>query len=342
MRISLRDIAEAAGVSKSTVGYVLRNQVGPSKETRERVWRAAQKLGYVPDARIASWMSRVRDARSKDLLPVAWLNTNSEKDDWQRYPFLAPYLNGVRERCLQLGYRLEEIWTRQPGVPMRRISRMLYQQGIEGVIVTPPARHIRLNWDNLAGVTFGTELVVPKLHRVKSDEIFNFLLALRTLRKLGYRRIGICLTDRIDQYSDHVISAVAHHMALTTPQVIPPLFYQFNEDGEGLSQQKEIRRWMKRHKPDVIIGLDNRLVKWVEAQGYRVPRDVGVVHLALDNDVLDWAGIYSNKKEIGRITAELLISLINNRQFGIPGIASTTQVRGEWRSGRTLLGPKPG
>ncbi len=152
-RVSIRDVARAAGISKSTASYALRNHPGINKATRERVLRIAKRIGYIPDARIASWMASVRDAKSKDLLPIAWLNTHSmedEEDVWRRHKFLSPWLEGARDRCRQLGYRLDEIWTHQPGMTMRRVSQILYQRGIEGVIVTFPARHIHLQWDRLA------------------------------------------------------------------------------------------------------------------------------------------------------------------------------------------------
>jgi LacI family transcriptional regulator len=54
LRVSIRDIAHAAGASKSTVGRALQNHPAINKATRERILRVAKRLGYVPDARIAS------------------------------------------------------------------------------------------------------------------------------------------------------------------------------------------------------------------------------------------------------------------------------------------------
>ena len=105
--------------------------------------------------------------------------------------------------------------------------------------------------------------------------------------------------------------------------------------------EKQIRNCLRQHKPDVVIGLDNRLVQWVEAAGMRVPEDIGVVHLATDDDVSDWAGICGNKREMGAAAAEWVISLMKNRQFGIPKSAMEIGVRGTWHPGRTLLIPKP-
>src|SRR5918998_6487296 len=50
-RVTSADVAKAAGVSRATVSYVL-NGVHDriSEPTRERVYDAAERLGYVPNA----------------------------------------------------------------------------------------------------------------------------------------------------------------------------------------------------------------------------------------------------------------------------------------------------
>lgn len=51
-RVTSKDVAARAGVSRTTVSYVLNNveAVNISEETRQRVLAAAEELGYVPDA----------------------------------------------------------------------------------------------------------------------------------------------------------------------------------------------------------------------------------------------------------------------------------------------------
>jgi len=331
---SLGDIARIAGISRVAVGLAMRNQPGVSKETRALVLRVAKKLGYMPDARMAAWMQRVRDTKAKDLLPIAWLNSKPEKEAWNEIDYLWPYLRGARARAEELGYRIEEIWARQPGMTMRRISQILVQRGIEGFIVSQPARHIRLDWSHLAGVSIDGSLLAPGLHRVMSDHAFNLLLALKSLKRLGYRRIGICIPEQVDQFSHHACRSTACYFQSITPKAdeVPPLFY----GGASPMHEKQFVAWFLQHRPSVVVGLDNRLAEWLAAIGYCVPDDVGLAHLAIDDDVGDWAGIYADKREIGATAIEWVISLLQNHRFGLPKKAMTMFVRGSWRTGHTL------
>ena len=45
-RPTMQDIADKVGVSKALVSLVFRNAAGPSAETRQRVFAAADELGY--------------------------------------------------------------------------------------------------------------------------------------------------------------------------------------------------------------------------------------------------------------------------------------------------------
>lgn len=51
-RITSYDVARAAGVSQTTVSFVLNRvaEANISNETRQRVMAAAEELGYIPDA----------------------------------------------------------------------------------------------------------------------------------------------------------------------------------------------------------------------------------------------------------------------------------------------------
>ena len=342
--ISTRDIAKAAGVSKSTVSYALHNHPGVNAMTRQRVLEVATRLGYAPDPRIASWLTTVRSAGAKELLPIAWLNTAKHESTWRKFKYLSPYLEGAQARAQELGYRLDEIWAGQSGMSMRRINQVLGARGIEGMIITYPARHLRLDWSGIASVSLEASLLAPHLHHIVTDHIYNLLLALKALKRAGYKRIGVCLDEEIDRGTTGTLRAAAHFFYSTTLKAhrVKPLFYA--GEGEAAWQRaniKQVQNWLRSDRPEVVIGHSMRLLECVQDAGYRVPQDIGVVHLATDDDAADWAGVNSNKRDIGAVAAETVISLVQRRQFGLPNTTMNTSVRGSWHPGRTVLLPKP-
>ena len=68
-RPRLADVAARAGVSAGLVSLVLRNQPGPSEQTRGRVLDAARELGYRAD-RTASLLARRRSQHLGVLMDV--------------------------------------------------------------------------------------------------------------------------------------------------------------------------------------------------------------------------------------------------------------------------------
>ena len=49
MAVTLRKVAELAGVSLSTASRVINDKPGVKPEVRERVWRVIREYGYVPN-----------------------------------------------------------------------------------------------------------------------------------------------------------------------------------------------------------------------------------------------------------------------------------------------------
>lgn len=342
--VSLAEIAREANVSRMAVSLALRNQPRVSAETRERILSIAKKLGYTPDARLASWMTSIRETRTRDLLPVAWLNSSSEEAAWRTHSYLTPYREGAEKRCTDLGYRIEEFWLRKPGMTSARLSKILYNRGIHGVILAPPhdglgMGRVKLDWQHFSCASFEEKvLLAPQIHRVAQDWFYNTTLALKLLRRLGYRRIGVYLGGQLERRSSHASRAAVNYFHLRIPPAErTPLMINM----EPSVRLDQFSAWMKRVKPDVVVGQQSELLEAVRASGFRVPEEVGVVHTALEDDCADWAGVWARKREIGAMAADVVIARLQKNDFGLPYVRSNTLIPGQWHPGKTLLEPKP-
>ncbi len=71
-KVTIRDVAREAGVSVSTVSYVLNRREEPTRASHRRVWETAQRMGYVPDAAARSLVSGRRNTLCA-VLPSAAL-----------------------------------------------------------------------------------------------------------------------------------------------------------------------------------------------------------------------------------------------------------------------------
>ncbi|MGN8026359.1 LacI family DNA-binding transcriptional regulator [Microbacterium sp. 22242] len=92
-RPTSRDVARLAGVSQSTVSFVLTGRNGISEATRERVLGAAAQLNYRPNLAARSMRTR-RSGRLAVLMPITALNDST-------------ILEGAASAAQEAGYTLE-------------------------------------------------------------------------------------------------------------------------------------------------------------------------------------------------------------------------------------------
>ncbi len=86
-KVTIRDIADAAGVSIGTVSRALKNQSGLSEQTRAVILRVAQKLGYDT--------SKLRSGKPGRLIFIFNRNIGSLVSN----PFFSVVLQGVENAC---------------------------------------------------------------------------------------------------------------------------------------------------------------------------------------------------------------------------------------------------
>ena len=111
MSVTIRDIAERAGVSIGTVSRALKNQRGLSEETRRLVRRVARELGY--DDR------RLRQGSARRLVFLLHRSHSA----FAANPFFADVLHGVEEACREYG-AVPTLLSTGPAEPVREQLRL--------------------------------------------------------------------------------------------------------------------------------------------------------------------------------------------------------------------------
>lgn len=181
MAVTLKDVAERAGVSRSAVSRTFTEGASVSAKTRAKVEAAAQDLGYAPNA-LASSLTTGRtkliglianNFHNPLILEVFDLFTRGLQD------------RGLRPLLVNLSGASDPAAT----------VRMLRQYSVDGVIVAsstlPPSFAQAFKTAHLPVVhAFGRSTAAPDVHVVGIDNVACGRMAAAALLQRGYRSVG--------------------------------------------------------------------------------------------------------------------------------------------------------
>jgi DNA-binding LacI/PurR family transcriptional regulator len=130
-RVTARDVADRAGVSRTTVSFVLNNVPGMriSEETRQRVLEAARDIDYHPN------ISARRLVTGRSYI-IAYVERQSPKEAFAD-AFFPEALHGVHDAVYAAGYEVLFAPT-EIDSGARRCSRLLRGGHVDGIILSGP------------------------------------------------------------------------------------------------------------------------------------------------------------------------------------------------------------
>ena len=333
-QVTQRDVAKALGISHSSVSLALRNSPKITVARREIIQKKAEEMGYRPNS-AATALAHYK--QSSAVPPVraalAWFNFWSPPEKFRSYSEFAHYWKGATAAAEKLGYHLEE-FTRDPQISPSRLENILLTRGIRGILLPPHPSTPEwgaFNWEQFSIVRYGRSVQAPKVHMVAADHVANTLLAVNEIRARGYQRIGFVTGNARER--GHLFEAgFLMAQRFMDESLRLPIF---NLVGDPRSHLTDLRRWLKREKPEAILTDMIELSDLLKQAGCRVPEDVAIAATSVLDATVD-AGIYQNPEEIGRIGVLLAASLITDNDGGIPKFPRQTLVEGFWVDGSSL------
>ncbi|NDA27054.1 MAG: LacI family transcriptional regulator, partial [Verrucomicrobia bacterium] len=262
MRITLEDIAKRCRVSKVTVSLALRENPRISASMRRQVQKVAAEMGYTPHPMVSALMANLRAARkTKFVCNLAFVTAFPTREGWKDNLSFPRYYRGIRERASELGYGLEVHWLGDFENSGEKISQMLFNRGIRGVILCPlPSFGMKLGlqWDRFSLVALGHTFNEVACDHVTNNQFHTILQALEEARLRGHRRMGLTMPRFVDAKVEHLwlaglLSWQATHPDL--PKIEPHLTDDFKE--------ATVVAWMKREKPDVVLANHGPVLTWL-------------------------------------------------------------------------------
>lgn len=187
MAITIRDVAKLAGTSVSAVSVALNGKVDStiriSPTTRQRIFAAAQELGYVSNP-IAKSLATGRTKVIGLMLPYADAFVDNN-------PFCSLVMTGVMSEVVKSHYNLM-LYTATGGIPLYQAS-VLIDARVEGlVLVMPPENSSVFDKCQRRGIHYVSVLRDPVDDEwtVNADEYAGGCLAAEHFIRLGHRKIA--------------------------------------------------------------------------------------------------------------------------------------------------------
>jgi LacI family transcriptional regulator len=179
--VSIREVAERAGVSLGTVSNVLNRPEIVAETTRQRVQAVIAELGFVRNASA----HQLRAGRSRHLGLVVLDVTN---------PFFTEVARGVEDTANEAGYVVILCNSDASPEKERRYLRVLEEQRTAGILITPVQNEMndlqRLRQQETALVLLDRTSRARDLCSVAVDDVRGGELATSHLLELGHRRIA--------------------------------------------------------------------------------------------------------------------------------------------------------
>lgn len=325
--VTMASVAQAAGVATSTVSKALRDDPTIPVERRQEIQRLAKAMGYVPNPMVSALMARLHARRRRnDPHHIAWIDLWPSEQEAARTSDFKLMLRGARERAAELGYQIEVHRVAREGTSPERLHDILSSRSQWGLIIPPvPIDRMTypLNLRGLTGVTIGTSLHEPVMHRVASNLFQGSQLACRKLREHGFRRLGLALSPAMNERVDEkwLGAFLAEQFTWPVADRIPPLLV-------GPEGGERFRAWLRRHRPDAVLLAEPQVESWIAAAGRKRPAVVWLRRI--ESMPKSTFAIDTRPDKMGAAAVELVVGQIHRNERGSPEIPHTLLLDGVW------------
>ncbi len=256
--VTMRDVAQASGFSSATVSIVLNNAplaryIAPA--TKERIARAAKKLGYRPNA-----MARYLRSKRSHTVGVMFFDVTD--------PFCTPILRGIENSLYQANYLPIFVDAHNQRNRFERYLEMLLERHVEALIVVANWLFVDINLladlvrRNIPAVTIGWEVQAESVSSVMVDNEAGAQLALKHLHQLGHRKIAFIrgpkrLIDTAPRWKGIQKFARASHLRID-PNLVATL-PEFNDPNSGFEGGQRLTEELLRqkHRFTALVAFDD-------------------------------------------------------------------------------------
>ncbi|UNS95524.1 LacI family transcriptional regulator [Streptomyces tubbatahanensis] len=268
-RPTLKDIARAAGVSRSTAARALSKQGYVGAAAKTRVQAAAEELGYVPHGLARSLRQQV--SRSVGVL-VSDL----------RNPFYADLAAGISRHARARGYTMVLSDDSGRADVEREAARAFVAMRVAGVIVTPVSEEVSafLLRQRVPVVEADRQFATGRCEAVIVDNMAASQRLSEHLISLGHRRIALLIDETDWTTGRERFRGYRESLLASGIPADPTLLVSAGSDVDA-ARKAAVDLLARRDRPTAVFAANNVLAEglWRAAHdlGLRVPADLSLV-----------------------------------------------------------------
>ena len=316
-RVLMEDVAQRAGVSVTTVSHVLNNVPGKRirPETRDRVRRAADELGYVLNEVARS----LRTHRSHVIAMI--------EDEVAITPFAVGIILGAQEAASRLGWLIVHVHTGVDRISEEAEIRALRKRQVDGFLYVRMYHQEVIMPSALQGLP--TVLVDgtcgdPLIPSIVPDEFSGGCTATRELIRYGHTKIAFI--NNVDDIAAARGRLAGYRSALDETGLDYRPEYVVSETPDAVGGLRAARRVLSLpNRPTAVFCFSDRMAMGVyhaaNERGLRIPDDVSVI--GFDNQISIGDGLFPGLTtvalphyEMGAWGARTLIHQLEDPQEG--------------------------
>ena len=319
---TIKDVAEIAGVTVTTVSRVLNNRGYIGENTRKKVYDAMQKLNYRPNEMARSLLRKKSNLIGLIIPTVA-------------HPFFSELTNYIEYYAYKLGYKILLCNSYQDSIKEKEYIMMLKSNQVDGIIMGSHTleidEYLNLNLpivaidrmfsksipfitsDNYSGGVLATNLLIDKGCK-KLAHISGFL-GLETPANNRYKGFVDVVTKR---NIENVILETQLGILENYEEIVYKLFEE-HPDIDGIFASSD------------MIGIS--VIKVARELGKEIPKDLKIVGY----DDITFSSLISPSlttikqpiEQMGESVIQLLIDQMEQKEFSLENVLPITLIERE-------------
>jgi LacI family transcriptional regulator len=309
-RITIREVAQLAGVSTMTVSRVINRSGYISESVTEKVESAVASLGYVPN-------QLARGLRSQRSGTIALLVTDITN------PYFTTIARGVEDAASDAGSLVLFCNTDENEEEELRYLRMLIEQRVDGILLVPAgsgSKSLELARSHgLSVVILDRNVPDQSVDEVRCDSVGSAAQLAHLLLGLGHRKFGVMAGRTGVSTTDERVAGFLEALSESEDPIEVRVLHGEYTQASGRQLVRELLS--SEPKPTALFALNNFLtigaLQELHEMSVRVPEEVALVgfdDLPESMVTFPFLTVISQPAyEIGRTAVELLLERLQDR-----------------------------